>query len=550
MEIDEDWIYLITLESEDESDDEDNLLQSESIYEYIDDEHGFKIINTVTTNVDQTPSTSQETDPIFNWKRSEFVPKIHPFDNSESGSKLYCLDVDMNESDYFKLFFNNDLMSTIVKETNKQYKFATKNLTTLSERTKRWTDTTVDELYVFFAICMLMARNSRNSIEEYWHTDPLLYSEIYGSSMGRNRFQLLFRMLHFCDNEHQIPGDRLYKIRNIVDHAKLIFSSLFCPYQNLCINESFFLHKGKQYISTKNSRQGMKIYILCDCMTGYVLNLKICTGIATENSIGENLDVSKSIVMSLLSPYLGYGHSLYTNDFCTSPLLFQALHKTKTNACGVVRKNRKYMPKDIPTIEKGEMVTVHANNVAVQTWKDEQNVTMLTTIHKNSFSKIIKKNRMKKNADKKPSSVADYCKNMKSADKSGIGLSGLVSLQKTITWYKKLFFHIMDLCLLNAHIIYLKTTGKKVSVANFQLEVIRQLLETHKMVIRKKRAVVSDSRLQIEQHFMEKTSPAKHRCIVCAKKKQRKETVYMCKQCQVPLCVVPCFGIYHTEKNY
>lgn len=43
------------------------------------------------------------------------------------------------------------------------------------------------------------------------------------------------------------------------------------------------------------------------------------------------------------------------------------------------------------------------------------------------------------------------------------------------------------------------------------------------------------------------------KCAQCAKKrdangkKVRKETRYLCKICQVPLCVTPCFEAYHTE---
>lgn len=36
------------------------------------------------------------------------------------------------------------------------------------------------------------------------------------------------------------------------------------------------------------------------------------------------------------------------------------------------------------------------------------------------------------------------------------------------------------------------------------------------------------------------------RCIVCAKKKVRRETSYTCAECKVSLCVIGCFERYHT----
>ena len=41
------------------------------------------------------------------------------------------------------------------------------------------------------------------------------------------------------------------------------------------------------------------------------------------------------------------------------------------------------------------------------------------------------------------------------------------------------------------------------------------------------------------------------RCRVCVKKYgRRRESRYYCVQCGIPLCVVGCFKIYHTQTNY
>lgn len=45
-----------------------------------------------------------------------------------------------------------------------------------------------------------------------------------------------------------------------------------------------------------------------------------------------------------------------------------------------------------------------------------------------------------------------------------------------------------------------------------------------------------------------KQRPVK-RCVVCIRKKVRRETRYMCKECSVGLCIIPCFKIFHTERD-
>uniref|UniRef100_A0A0L8GE44 PiggyBac transposable element-derived protein 4 C-terminal zinc-finger domain-containing protein n=1 Tax=Octopus bimaculoides TaxID=37653 RepID=A0A0L8GE44_OCTBM len=39
-------------------------------------------------------------------------------------------------------------------------------------------------------------------------------------------------------------------------------------------------------------------------------------------------------------------------------------------------------------------------------------------------------------------------------------------------------------------------------------------------------------------------------CTVCKAKGKCKETRYHCSQCDMLVCVVPCFGLYHTKVNF
>ena len=57
-----------------------------------------------------------------------------------------------------------------------------------------------------------------------------------------------------------------------------------------------------------------------------------------------------------------------------------------------------------------------------------------------------------------------------------------------------------------------------------------------------------------ERHFPTRLADAESQkrqsnCIICSGKKGRgrKTTTYMCKQCHLPMCVVPCFELYHTK---
>lgn len=81
-------------------------------------------------------------------------------------------------------------------------------------------------------------------------------------------------------------------------------------------------------------------------------------------------------------------------------------------------------------------------------WKDRRDVYMLTTQFENKMIAIGKKDHHG-NQVNKPLSVLKYNENMGDIDKTDMLLS-LIQCVRTIKWYKKLIFHLVDLSLLNA----------------------------------------------------------------------------------------------------
>jgi len=61
----------------------------------------------------------------------------------------------------------------------------------------------------------------------------------------------------------------------------------------------------------------------------------------------------------------------------------------------------------------------------------------------------------------KPVCICDYNKNMGGVDNIDRQLSLSEIIRKTMKWYKKLFFHLVDLSLSNAHVLYHQKYGNK-----------------------------------------------------------------------------------------
>ncbi|GLV42905.1 hypothetical protein CBL_08542 [Carabus blaptoides fortunei] len=98
------------------------------------------------------------------WEDGDFTPQIHPFNNSSSGIQQgYQMETEL---DYFKLFFNTDVMNIIVLETNR-YASQIRVNSSAKSKLEKWTDTDVSEMYVFLATLMLTSLIGKNSMKNY-----------------------------------------------------------------------------------------------------------------------------------------------------------------------------------------------------------------------------------------------------------------------------------------------------------------------------------------------------------------------------------------------
>jgi len=96
-------------------------------------------------------------------------------------------------------------------------------------------------------------------------------------------------------------------------------------------------------------------------------------------------------------------------------------------------------------------------------------VFMLTTFH-NSQMKTTRVRHHKSNAPIiRPLCLVEYHNNTShSTEHTDIRLSSLETVHQSVKWYKR-FYDLMNLCLINAHVIYQLLTGTNINMAYFPL---------------------------------------------------------------------------------
>ena len=131
-------------------------------------------------------------------------------------------------------------------------------------------------------------------------------------------------------------------------------------------------------------------------------------------------------------------------------------------------------------------------------------------------------------------------------------------LHKSVKWWRKVFFWITEMCVVNSYIIYQQTlneTKQRPNHLTFRRSLIRDLIEP----LLHKKAQSLESSLKVYrlnhriQHFAEKRKKRRD-CVVCSDRGigERHLTPFVCTTCtdEPALCPGTCFKLYHTKQQY
>nr|BAF82021.1 piggyBac transposase Uribo1 [Xenopus borealis] len=492
-----------------------------------------------------------------------YAPEIPPF-TAVSGVKVDTTNFEI--MDFFNLFITEAILQDMVHFTNlyaEQY-LASHSLPVYS-RAQAWYPTNVNEIKKFLALTLAMGLVELNTIASYWDTTTVISVPLFSAVMPRNRYQILLRFLHFNDNAAAVPPnepghDRLYKLRPLIDSLSQRFAEVYTPSQNICVDESLLLFKGRlkfrQYIPSKRSRYGMKFYKLCESSTGYTRSFMFYEGKDTNlDPPGCPLDLTASgkIVWELITPLLGQGYHLYVDNFYTSVPLFRTLYWLDTPACGTVRQNRKGLPKELvqKKLKRGEVHALRSDELLALKFADTKPVCMLTTIHNES---VVVQHRRGRPAKSKPLCCKEYSKHMGGVDKTDQIQTYYDATRKTRAWYKKAAIYMIQMALYNSYVVYKAAVpGPKLSLYNYLLQLLPALLFGDVEEVPNMPGNDNVARM-MGKHFIAHIPPtpnkryAQRTCKVCRSRGVRKDVRYFCAKCpsKPALCFEPCFELYHT----
>ena len=160
----------------------------------------------------------------------------------------------------------------------------------------------------------------------------------------------------------------------------------------------------------------------------------------------------------------------------------------------------------------------------------------------------------------KPESVDDYNHCMNGVDRSDQLSVSYPFVRKTRKWWRKLFFYLLEVSVVNSFILYREVTKKKMTHLDFRRSVVESLAMEYLEQHESRRTSVSRPlsrpcpvRLNRKLHLLEQGENRRD-CVVCSDRStgSRHTTTFFCKTCpdQPPLHPTTCFERFHTKHGY
>lgn len=484
---------------------------------------------------------------------------------------------------FFSFFMTDNILMKIVFETN---------LYIVQKEIAHCQPVTLLEIRKFLGILIFMSVYHYPNVRSYWSEHGF---RTIMESMTLNRFEKIRSVIHFNDNDlHKPVGhpdhDRLHKIRPFIDHMNNAFSSTTPFEQRLSLDEQMCAtkigHFMKQYLPNKPHKWGFKLYVLCS-LSGYAYRFEIYSGKQEHVRLSEEPDLGSvgNTVVRLCRPlHRNVNHILYFDNYYTTLPLLHYLSTQGIHALGTIQRNRLGKHCNLPSqkdfnktsVKRGtyeeQLTDYEGVPISVTCWKDNKLVTLASTYvgakPEGTIRRFDKKNK-KQTSIVCPKIIKEYNAHMGGVDLMDSFLGRYRIKMKSRKWYIRLFYHLLDMAIINSWVLYKQSNEgkelKTLSLADFRTDLADSLCKygpsgAHKrgrpskletLLVTKKRrcpkhyvpskVVRTDGRDHYEQRCNKKT-----RCKLPGCKGFSR---IQCSKCKVALCHTKernCFLTFHT----
>lgn len=400
----------------------------------------------------------------------------------------------LTSSEIFENFFDEDLITFLVTESNKyaQYKNCPNP------------EITNSEMKCALAILILSGYNILPGKHAYWNSDGDMGNKMVIEAMRRDRFVTICRFIHCADNNFIDRTDKFHKIRPFADKIRKKFMEYYVPENDLNYDESmvkyFGKHSCKQFIRGKPIRFGYKIWSL-NTQSGYLVNFSLYQGNDAQikreyqNVFGKATAPLIKLLDDLPEVKKKLRYNIFFDNLFTSFHLLHYLKEQGYGATGTIREGR--IPNNSPLLSKnvmktksrGEYVSVldKTHGIILTRWMDNNVVSIASTNYGNYPLGTVQRFSQKEKRVlqiTRPNLIGRYNSSMGGTDLMDENISRWRISLRGKKWWWSLFTWLVDVTVQNAWILH-KKAGHKMTQLQFRREIVKTYLTKYKSAPKK-----------------------------------------------------------------
>lgn len=447
----------------------------------------------------------------------------------------------------FSLFFTDDMKDSIIRHTNsairrKQVNYA--NLTsTVSEITR-------EEFDAFLGVLILTAGQKDNHMPSNELFNPEFCGDRYLAVMSCARFDFLVEAIRFDAYEtrnERCRQDRFAPIREVWDMFVASCREKYKPGSYITIDEQLLAFRGRckfrMYIPNKPAKYGIKIVMICDTSSKFMINAMPYLG---KGTTPRNIPQAQFFVKELTQCVYGSNRNVTTDNWFTSvPLATQLLGPPiNMTLVGTLRRDKPEIPPEMK--EPGDRpigssmfcFDGHKTMVSYKT-KKKKVVLLLSTTHENPAINP---------RSKKPEIIECYNATKGAVDSLDQMCNNMSCSRKTRRWPLCVFYGMINIMLVNCYVIYVHNMtaqgARPVSRRDFAKALHCELVEPwlqhrNRITTLPKRLRESIANiLKVELPAVQpgpQLAQGRKICAFCPSKKRRM-TTHFCRRCAKAMC--------------
>ncbi|XP_014480095.1 PREDICTED: piggyBac transposable element-derived protein 4-like [Dinoponera quadriceps] len=467
--------------------------------------------------------------------------------------------------DCFMAFFTPEIIGTVLEHSNKEMN---KKKSTFSQKRKNsstFKDLVKEELEAFLGLLILSGALKNNHIPVTKLYNPRLCGERYQATLSINRFRFISTSLRFDDRETRKERKKTNKFALVSQIWNMLIDQCkknYKPSSYLTIGEQLVGFRDRcpfrTYMPNKRNKYGIKILMMCDQATQYMINAIPYLG---KSSTSGKISASSHFIKTLVEPMSGSNRNITANSWFTSvPLVEELLDKFQLTYIGTIKKNKLQLPYQFINIKYknrnvGSSLFIFRKNMTAVSYKAKKNklVTLISTFHNDDAVNTLGKAEI----------VLNYSNTKNAVDAFDQMCQHRNCGRKTKRWPACIFYNMINIACINAYVVYVHNFYKKkshdpsspsekqekpLSRFDFMLKLEEQLSqpwlrERLKMPITKslrqsiKRCLLNGVQepTNVEQTNDEPAIKKRRYCTFCDYKKQRKSKME-CDLCRTPVC--------------